>query len=158
MTKYNEDGTYQKEIVVDYSVIDFDKEIHYPIVKEWWNTYYYSDAPPENCIPKYGVVAVFKGEPVATCFLYINDTKLCHMDFCMVNPAMGSGRRVFFLRHIVEAGIKKAKEILGDDAIIWSLTDHAVVGRVYQEKGFECLGEGDCFAYTERKKDIEFLK
>lgn len=158
MTKYNENGTYQKEVSVDYQVIDFDKESHYVFIKEWWCKYYYADPPPESCVPRHGVIALFKGKPVASAFLYINETKLCHLDFCMVDPNMGAGRRVFFLRHIVDAGIKKAKQILGDEAVIWSLTDHAVVGRIYQEKGFKCLGEGDCFAYTESATNVKFLE
>lgn len=157
MTKYNhEDGTYQKELVVQIEVGDLDKEKHYETLTKWWDIYYNGEIP-ENFVPKHGSVIYFRGKLVAACFLYINDTKLCHLDFCMVDPEMGAGRRVFLLREIVKAGVEKAKKLVGDDVTIWSLTDHAVVGRVYQEKGFHLLGEGDCFAYSENKKSIEFL-
>ena len=158
MTKCNEDGTYQKELVTKFDVIDFVKEDHLEIMNGWWGGYYFEEAIPEQYIPKHGCVILYKGKPVASCFLFINDTKLCHMDFCIVDPDLGAGRRVFFLQHVIDAGIAKAKKILGEDVVIWSLTDHAVVGRSYTKKGFECLGEGDCFAYTENKDNIEFLK
>lgn len=157
MTKYNHaDDTYQKEVVATFEVGNLDKEKHFENLNKWWNLYYNGEIP-ESFVPKHGSVIYFRGKLVASCFLYINDTKLCHLDFCMVDPEMGAGRRVFFLRHVIEAGIKKAKEIVGDDVTIWSLTDHAVVGRVYQEKGFHLLGEGDCFAYTSNEKNKQFL-
>lgn len=158
MTKMNEDGTYQKELVSEYEIKPFDKEKHLDFVKSWWSLYYHGDHFPEKCVPNNGSVVYFKGKPVASCFIYVNETKFVHIGFAIVDPKLGAGRKCFFLRHVVEAAIGKCKELVGDDCLIWSLTDHAVVGRVYQEKGFECLGEGDLFAYCENAKDIEFLK
>ncbi len=136
----------------------FDKAKHLPIIKGWWDLYEKSGQLPETCVPKNGVVILRNERPVASCFLYINDSRMCHMDFCIVDPDIGAGKRVAFLRTVIEEGIKRAKFLIGDDVVIWSLTDHAVVARVYQEKGFKSLGEGDCFAYASDETDIKFLQ
>lgn len=158
MTKCNSGGENQKELMTSFEVGVYDKEELYPFLSQWWSLYYNNDVLPKDCVPKHGAVILSKDKPVALCLLYVSDTKICNLNFCMVDPSVGAGRKVFFLRHVVDAGIKEAQRIVGDDVIIWSLTDHAVVGRVYQEKGFECLGEGDCFSYSAKSKDIEFLK
>ena len=157
MTKFNaEDGTYQKELVVEVTLGDLIPDEHHETLCKWWDIYY-NGKIPRDFVPKHGSVAYFKGKLAAACFLFINDTKLCHLDFCMVDPEIGAGRRVYLLRKVVEAGLAKAREIVGEDVTVWSLTDHAVVGRVYQEQGFELLGEGDCYAYTKDEKKREFL-
>ena len=138
--------------------VDFDKTKHYSVIKEWWSRYGKSGEIPEACVPKHGVMILSSGKPMASCFLYINDTKLCHLDFCIVNPDLGAGKRVEFLRIIIAEGIYKAKAILGDDAMIWSLTDHSVVARIYNEIGFRCLGEGDCFVFAADNSNIKFLQ
>jgi hypothetical protein len=137
-------------------VIDFDRDLHYPIINSWWGIYYQGPVPLEF-VPKYGAAIAYRGKLAATCFLYINDTKLCHLDICMVDPSIGAGRRIYVLRALVDAGIAKAKEIVGEDCTIWSVTDHSVVGRVYQEKGLKCLGEADVYALSTNKNNIEFL-
>lgn len=139
----------QKDSAKKYEVIDLDADAHYPVINEWWGKYYEGDSIPRKCVPKYGCVVIFKGKPVASCFLYINDSAMCHMDFCIADPELGAGNRCFFLRAIIDAGKKKAKEVIGEDAIIWTLTDNAVVSRMYRERGFKCMGEGDCFVFTE---------
>lgn len=158
MTVMAPGGTYPREEVTDSQIEDFDKAVHCDLVRKWWAGYYHGDVFPEQFIPENGVIIIYKAAPVASCFIYINETKFCHIGFCMADPALGAGRKVYFLRQAVSGAIQKAKRIVGEDALIWSLTDHAVVGRVYQEQGFECLGEGDLFAYCENSKDIEFLR
>jgi hypothetical protein len=145
------------EDVYDFSIDPFVKAEHYDVVKSWWSLYYGGDIFPEKCVPDNGVVVCHAGKPVASCFIYANESKFCHIGFSMVDPAHKAGKRIFFLRKCIEATLERAKELVGEDAVIWSLTDHAVVARVYREKGIHCLGEGDLFAYAKNTDDLEFL-
>lgn len=144
--------------VYDFAIEPFVKDKHYEFIKNWWALYYYGDIFPEKCVPNNGIVVTHGGKPVASCFIYVNESKFCHIGFSMVDPDHKAGKRIFFLRECIEATLNRAKELVGEDAVIWSLTDHAVVARVYREKGIHCLGEGDLFAYAKDVADIEFLK
>lgn len=157
--KHLEDFDEKKmDDLYDYSVEPFVKSTHYEHIKKWWALYYYGDIFPEKCVPDNGIVVSHKGKPVASCFIYKNESKFCHIGFSMVDPDYKAGKRIFFLRKCIEETLERAKQLVGEDAVIWSLTDHAVVARVYREKGIDCLGEGDLFAYAANPEDIEFLK
>lgn len=145
------------KITVDH-VVEFNKEEHYSFVADWWSFYYEGDTIPKECLPDSGAVIIYKGKPVAIAFLYKTNAKIAQMHFTIADPAMGAGRRVFFIRKAVAACIEMAKEWLDGKGFIWTCTDNAVVGRVYTENGMECPGEADVYFLGAGDSDPEFLK
>lgn len=139
-------------------VLSFDKTKHFDDINNWWSLYFDGDSFPIDCVPENGVVVSHKNKIVASCFIYVNETKLAHMAFAIADYNLGPGRRCFFVKKAIEASIQKTKEIVGEDVVIYSLTDHAVVGRMYVESGFTCIGEGDMYMYSSDKNKIDFIR
>lgn len=158
MSKMNENGEYQRELVIVCDAIPFNKEKHYDVISKWWGLYYNGDPMPKECLPDTGCVIVHKKEPVAAAFIYKTNSSIVQIHFSMVDPALGAGHRIFFLRKVVEETIAMAKEIIGEKGIIWTCTDHAVVSRVYQENGLLCVGECDTFLMPFGDLSTEFMK
>jgi hypothetical protein len=90
--------------------------------------------------------------------LYLTNASMVIMSFAMVDPAMGAGRRVNYLRAVVDAGLEAAREYLSHEGFVWCCTDNAVVGRIYAEAGMVCPGEADVYFYPVGNQCSEFLK
>ena len=157
MPKDHFEGDVRAQITVT-EVVPFNKADHYETIRKWWEFYYDGDLLPAVCLPDSGAVVMFRGKPAAVSFLYKTNAKIAQIHFTMANPDLGPGRRVFFLDKVVAAVIEMAKEFLDGQGFIWTVTDHATVGRVYQRAGLTCVGEADAFFLPAGDEDCEFLK
>lgn len=126
-------------------IIPYNREEHYPLVSKWWAAYYAGFEFPAACLPDTGVVVTFKGKPVGAAFIYQTNAKMAMIHYPVVDPELGAGRRVFFLRSVVDGAIDAARAWLDGQGFIFCCTDHAVVARVYNERGMACSGELDLY-------------
>lgn len=141
------------------TIIEYNKEAHYEIVRQWWGLYYEGEEFPSECLPNMGAVALLKGVPAAVAFIYSSpDVKMAHIHFPMVDPELGAGRRIESLKAAISGAIEMAKKFLDGQGFIWCCTDHAVVARVYGQSGMTCAGEADVFYMPVGKQNCDFLK
>lgn len=139
-------------------ILPFDKEAHLPLVIKWWEWYYEGDQFPDYCIPGNGVLALYDGQPVGVIFLYINDSKMAHLAFPIINPDVSVRQKLEILSELVEGGIKFGKQKLGEKAVIFAITHNNSVGSALKKSGFVDNGTMKTFALSIGDADIEFLE
>lgn len=139
-------------------IIPYNKAEHLHLIQKWWAEYYDGFSFADECLPETGVVVAYKGKPVAAAFIYQTNAKMAMIHYPVVDPSLGAGNRVFFLRTVVDGAIEAAKVWLGGEGFIFSITDHSVVGRTYQQRGMECSGEADLYFYPVGQQSAEMLK
>lgn len=139
-------------------IVPYDAAVHFEFISKWWELYYGKIDMPVDCVPPTGAVAMWKGKPVAAAFIYQTNAKMAMIHLPVVDPELGAGRRVFFLRSVIDGAIEMAKAWLDGKGFIWCCTDHSVVARVYRERGMTCPGESDIFFLPVGSQSSEFLK
>jgi len=112
----------------------FDPEIDYPIVKDWWVGHGWN-AVPLAVLPKLGVMAILDGKPIASGWLYMdNSVGVCMLEWMVANPA-ASGKSVYrSIKAIVEFLKKQAKEM--DYAVMLTTCKQQSLAKVYEKSGF----------------------
>lgn len=138
-------------------IIDFNKEIHLPVIQEWWHLYYGEITFPEDCVPETGAAVSYRGKLAGAAFIYLTNSSLIHIQYPVVDPGLGAGRRVNLLRTVISAAIDKCRTLLGGKGIIWACTDHSVVARIYSEHNMLCPGEADVFFMPLGGEPVKFL-
>lgn len=121
-------------------VVPFDKERHLSSIEAWWRTYYPNEALPIACIPPTGAVALHRGRPGASCFVYATNAAFAVLALAVADAEIPPFRRIEVLRAAISGAIAMAKEIVGADGVVWSCTDNAIVARLYRELGMHCPG------------------
>lgn len=122
------------------AVVPFDKESHLPAIAAWWETVYPGDPIPVACIPPTGAVALHRGKPGASCFIYTTNAAFAVLALAVADPTIPPSRRVDVLREAIAGAVAMARELVGPVGVVWSCTDNAVVARLYQECGLHCPG------------------
>lgn len=139
-------------------IIPYHPESHLETVRGWWSGYYPGEDFPGICLPDSGCIALYHGKPAAIAFLYKCNAKMTQIQFPVVDPALGAGRRINLLKAAIAGAMEMAKEHLGGEGFIWCCTDHAVVGRIYAENKMICAGEADVYFLPLGSQPHEFLK
>jgi hypothetical protein len=132
------------------SVVPFEKEVHLPAIAAWWEKAYPGASLPAACIPPTGAVAMHRGKPGASCFVYTTNAAFAVLALAVADPAIPPSRRIDVLREAVLGAIELAVKLVGPVGVVWSCTDNAVVARVYEECGLTNPGgtSADVFYLT----------
>ena len=136
----------------------FDREAHLEYIVKWWEFYYEGEVFPEYCIPKHGVCVLHEGRPVGTIFLYVNDSKLAHLAFPVIDPEVQVREKREILDELVQKGKEYAVELLGQPAVIFGITHNKSVGNSMKKVGFVDNGPMKTFACSVGGGYVEFLQ
>lgn len=121
-------------------IVPFDKERHLPVIETWWRSYFPNERLPLACIPPTGVVAMHRSRPGASCFVYTTNAAFAVLALAVADPGVPPSRRIEVLRTAIAGAIALARELVGDDGVVWSCTDNAIVARLYRDLGMHCPG------------------
>lgn len=112
----------------------FDRENDYPIVKIWWEGHGWN-AVPLAVLPKLGVMAILGGKPIASGWLYMdNSVGVSILEWMVANPDANAKSVYRSIKAIIEFLKTQAKEM--HYAIMLTTCKQESLAKVYEKSGF----------------------
>lgn len=105
-------------------------EKDYPIVCSWWKDHQWPSIPL-SFLPKTGIIV----DDCAAGFLYCTDSKLCWLEFVVVDKSADKQRRRDALDLLISESIEIAKE--SGYMVMFSSVSHAGLIQRYKNHGFD---------------------
>lgn len=102
----------------------------YSLISSWWKDHEWPSIPL-TFLPKTGIIV----DDCAVGFLYCTDSKICLLEFVLVDPNADKVRRRTALDVLINEASELAKE-LGFEAIFASLSHKGLIAR-YEKHGFK---------------------
>jgi hypothetical protein len=113
----------------------FDRETDYPIVKEWWEGHGWN-AVPLAVLPKLGVMAMLNEKPIASGWLYMdNSVGVSMLEWMVANPDAKPKAVYKSIKTIVEFLKTQAKEM--NYTVMLTTCKQESLARVYEKTGFQ---------------------
>lgn len=88
----------------------FDVNKHYETVCSWWKQHKW-DVVPTGLLPKHGIVIYDGDTPAAAGWVYSTDSKICWIEWIVVNPTLKRNIRGAAIEELIEALQALAKEL-----------------------------------------------
>jgi hypothetical protein len=112
----------------------FDRETDYPIVKEWWEGHGWN-AVPLGVLPKLGVMAMLNEKPIASGWLYMdNSVGVSILEWMVANPKANPKAVYRSIKAIVEFLKNQAKEM--NYTVMLTTCKQESLAKVYEKSGF----------------------
>ena len=112
----------------------FNRETDYPVVKTWWEGHGW-DAVPLAALPKLGVMAILNDKPIASGWLYMdNSVGVSILEWMVANPDANPKSVYRSIKAIIEFLKAQAKEM--HYAIMLTTCKQESLAKVYEKNGF----------------------